>query len=67
MTLENYNPYQSSFGLIVRINVKLLLSLSFTYVAWLIWPDTALGWGWGFLSNCLLLSASVCSSKPQKE
>ncbi len=57
MTHETNNPYQSSFGSIVQINAKLLLAFSFTFIGWLIWPDTALGWGWGFLSICLCLSA----------
>ena len=51
------NPYQSSFGSIVQINFKLLFAFSFTFIGWLIWPDTALGYGWGFLSICLCLSA----------
>lgn len=57
MKHETNNPYQSSFGSIVRINFKLLMAFSFTFVGWLIWPDSALGWGWGFLSICLCLSA----------
>ncbi len=57
MTHETNNPYQSSFGSIVQINVKLLLAFSFTFIGWLMWPDTALGYGWGFLAICLFLSA----------
>ncbi len=57
MTHETNNPYQSSFGSIVQINFKLLFAFSFTFIGWLIWPDTALGYGWGFLSICLFLSA----------
>jgi len=57
MKPESANPYQSSFGSIVQINFKLLIAFSFTFVGWWIWPDTALGWGWGFLATCLFLSA----------
>ena len=57
MAHEANTPYQSSFGSIVQINVKLLLAFLFAFVGWLIWPDTALGWGWGFLAICLFLSA----------
>lgn len=57
MKPHDANPYQSSFGSIVQINFKLLLAFSFTFIGWLIWPDTALGYGWGLLSICLCLSA----------
>ena len=57
MTHETNAPYQSSFGSIVQINVKLLLAFSFTFIGWLMWPETALDYGWGFLAICLFLSA----------
>ncbi len=57
MAHETNDPYQSSFGSIVQINFRLLLAFSFTFIGWLIWPDTALGYGWGFLAICLFMSA----------
>ena len=57
MAHETNNPYQSSFGSIVQINFRLLLAFSFTFIGWWIWPDTALGWGWGFLAILLFTSS----------
>jgi len=57
MKPESANPYQSSFGSVVQINFRLLVAFCFTFVGWWIWPDTALGYGWGFLAICLFLSA----------
>lgn len=52
-----HTPYQSAFGAIFRINVKLLFSSTFTFTGWQMWPDNALGYGWGFLAICLFGSA----------
>ena len=57
MADKTNNPYQSSFGTIVQINFKLLIAFSSSFVGWLIWPDTALGYGWGFLAILLFMSA----------
>jgi len=51
-TQEN-KAFQSSFGTVVQINVKLLLATGFAAAAYLIWPDSLRGYGWGFLSICL--------------
>lgn len=50
-------PFQSSIGTILQINFKLLGAFCFLLVSYLIWPDTMLGYGWGFISICLSLSA----------
>ena len=57
MAHETNTPYRSSFGVSVQTNFKLLLAFSFTFIGWIIWPETALGWGWGYLAVCLYLSA----------
>lgn len=57
MKHEANNPYQSSFGSIVQINFRLLFAFTFVVAAWFMWPETALGYGWGFLSICLCVSA----------
>ncbi len=57
MKKYEHTPYQSAFGVIFRINTRLLFSSSLTFAGWQMWPDSALGYGWGFLAICLFGSA----------
>ena len=51
-------PFHSSFSTIIEINIKLLLASSIAFIAWLIWPDSMDGWGWGYLSIMMGFSAT---------
>lgn len=50
-------PFQSSLGTIIGINARLLYAAIMSIVAWLIWPDSLRGYGWGFIAICLWLSS----------
>lgn len=52
-------PYQSSLGTVIGINARLLYAAMMSAFAWYIWPETMLGYGWGFISICLWLSSVV--------
>lgn len=53
---KSSNPSPNT-GTILKINGKLLYAAFLSTIGWLIWPDSLLGWGWGYIAIIFWFSA----------
>lgn len=56
-------PFESSFGSIVSINAHLALAAGCGFAAWVIWPSSAEGWGFGVIAILLAGAAMSAAGK----
>jgi len=57
MKTYSAKPFQSSLGIIIQINFKLLWATAMVFMAYYSWPTSAKWYGFGLISICAGLAA----------